>query len=144
MGSKDHLKKKLKELFPNVFGVLEAYKKYSNQFPWHNKSKPYASLAVVLQYIESFIFIDVICKRISMIYPDLPIFTLHDNILTVKGEEEKVKRVMEYTIKELTGVVPIIRVEDYSQNASVVVPSPLIFNDHMSNGAILRSRDLSG
>ena len=113
--SKSNSKSKLKHLlvkeFPNVFKILDLYKSKAHLFPWYNKEKPHASLAVLLQFIESYLIIDVICQQISHLYPDLPIFTIHDNILTVKGDEDKVRRVMEVAIKDMMWIAPIINVE---------------------------------
>ena len=108
---KSKLITEFEEEFPNVMYILNQFKHMSYLFPWYNHKKPHAALAVMLQYIESTIFIDNICKRISQQYPDLPIYTVHDNIITLKGEESTVKRIMEETIKQMTGVNPTIRID---------------------------------
>jgi hypothetical protein len=100
-----------KRVFPNVMFILNQFKHMAYIFPWYNPDRPHAVLAVMLQYIESTIFIDNVCMRISEEYPDLPIFTVHDSIITLKGEESKIQRIMEETIEELIGVRPTIRVE---------------------------------
>jgi len=97
--------------FPSVFKILDLIKEYAKHLPWYNKYKPHAVLAVLLQLIESTLFIDTICKRISVIYPLLPIFTIHDNILTIQGEEEKVKRIIEEVFDEYVGRKPTINID---------------------------------
>ncbi len=51
------------------------------------KSTNYTILPIILQRIESYLLIDVICKRISDLEPQIPIFTIHDSILTTRGNE---------------------------------------------------------
>lgn len=103
------------ELFPTVFTILNMFKKYSYQLPWYRKDKPHAALAVLLQFVESFLIIDVICKRISEEHPQVPLFTIHDNILTTKGNEGIVKKVMKEVTFGFLGKTATIRIEDYSK-----------------------------
>jgi len=107
-------KQKLLELFPSVFSILESFKTYSHNLPWHNEAKPHAALPVMLQYIESLIIIDSVCKRIGEEFPDTPIFTIHDSILTVEGEEDKIKTIIEETFQKLVGSIPKIHMNIFS------------------------------
>jgi hypothetical protein len=51
-------------------------------------------LARLLQAIESYMVLDRVCKRISLESPKMPIFTIHDSILTTEGNEEYVESVL--------------------------------------------------
>lgn len=46
------------------------------------KSYGYWELAVLLQRIESFLLLGKVCQRISLERPEIPLFTIHDNIVT--------------------------------------------------------------
>ena len=58
------------QLFPHVNSIFRMLKK-----------EYHSSLAIMLQRIESYIVLEVICKMISKDFPDLPIFTIHDSIV---------------------------------------------------------------
>jgi hypothetical protein len=70
------------------------------------KSVDYTYLPIMLQRLESLLVLDVICREISRLYPHIPLFTIHDNIITTKGNEGFVKAVMQEQIAEWTGYTP--------------------------------------
>jgi hypothetical protein len=70
------------------------------------KSVNYTYLPIMLQRLESFLVLDVICREISRLNPRIPLFTIHDNIITTKGNEGLVKAVMEEQIAKRTGYTP--------------------------------------
>ena len=60
-------------------------------------------LPIILQRIESFLILDVICKKISFMHPHIPLFTIHDSILTTQGNEAIVEEIMAREIQNWTG-----------------------------------------
>lgn len=70
-------------------------------------------LARLLQAIESYMVLDRVCKRISLESPKIPIFTIHDSIMTTEGNEEYVKSVIEVEFKERIRVVPNLTIEKW-------------------------------
>ncbi len=96
------LKRLFRDLFPNVSKVFSALKKNDS-----------AMLPRLLQAIESHIILRVVCKKLSEERPDVPLFTIHDNIATT---EENVEYVLDVMIKELeqhVGYFPTIKVEPW-------------------------------
>lgn len=86
---KDHLDfylpcKTFEVHFPSVYRLFTKIKEVD-----------YTYLSIILQRIESFLFLEVICKRINEQYPYIPLFTIHDCILTTKGNEYTVKAIIE-------------------------------------------------
>jgi len=63
-------------------------------------------LALILQRIESFLIIDIVCKKISELHPEILFLTIHDNIITTKGNEGIVKKIMTAEIEKWTGHKP--------------------------------------
>lgn len=81
------------------------------------KSKRYADLAILLQRIESYAILEVTCKRISKERPDLPIFTIHDSIATIEGEEAYVQSIMEEELNRISGCIPKLKTEYWADKA---------------------------
>ena len=81
-------KKLFSLLFPSVYKVYATIKREDKVL-----------LAVLLQNIESHFIVEVIGRRIAKEYPKLPIFTIHDSIMTTVGNEQLVSAIM---IEELT------------------------------------------
>ncbi|UEG49072.1 hypothetical protein LK994_10565 [Ferruginibacter lapsinanis] len=75
------------------------------------KKDNYRNLAVVLQRIESYLILERVCKRISKENPDLPLFTIHDSIVTTLGNENYVKSVMEDELRKSIGAAPQFSIE---------------------------------
>jgi hypothetical protein len=93
-------KRLFKKVFPSVSKVLEDYKYGDNRF-----------LAILLQQIESTLILKHIVPRIASERPDLPIFTIHDSVVTLVVEEGYVEQVMREEIMRLTGLTPKFGIE---------------------------------
>lgn len=93
-------KKLFKELFPTVMEIFENYKKEK-----HNL------LALKLQNIESEVVLDLVCKQIQSINPDIPLFTIHDSISTTQKYVPLVKEVFHQVLFERVGFNAKLRVE---------------------------------
>jgi len=72
-------------------------------------------LPVLLQRIESNLFIETIAKRISKERPLLPIFTIHDSIVTTVGNEDYVQNVIREELKLAIGATPTFGLEYYTK-----------------------------
>lgn len=86
-------KRDFKQTFPEVYKLFCAYKKSNHPFLSH-----------VLQKIESELIINKVCKRISIEKPLLPIFTIHDSVVTIKGNEDYVSSVIKEEMKKLANI----------------------------------------
>lgn len=95
-----------KEYFPEVYPVLNAI-----------RSKDYKVLPLILQNLESYLIIDIICKAISKKYPHIPLFTIHDSIITTEGNEKVVHDFMEKILTEYVGFIPKIKFEHPSESS---------------------------
>lgn len=88
-------KRKFREIFPDVYELFSLIKK-----------KEKSNMPKLLQRIESHIVLSVITKRISIEKPELPIFTIHDSIVTVQGYEDYVSQLMKCELKKMVGFAP--------------------------------------
>jgi hypothetical protein len=93
-------KRVFKSIYPSVYKIFSAIKK-----------KDHTLLPRLLQLLESFLFLQVITKRIFKERPNLPIFTIHDSIATTEGNEDYVKLVMQDELKRATGYTPTLKIE---------------------------------
>jgi len=86
----------LASLYPSVMSFVEGlngrFKLNSNKSKTKDDVAPFAFLT---QMIESRFILDIVCKRISEEYPHVPIFTIHDSILTTFKYQELIKSVLE-------------------------------------------------
>jgi hypothetical protein len=104
--------------FPEVAALFEDI----NKFFTHTKkesenlriSRSKNILAVTLQTIESYLVLDVVCKKIKDTYPSTPLLTLHDAIATNPEYEELLLEELNNTFNHLIGIPPSIKVEDWS------------------------------
>ena len=91
-----------KEIFPNVYRVFI-----------HEKGNDHSRFPIKLQQMESTTVLDVLCKRIHEKYPDLPIFTIHDCIVTLEGEESKVIDIIKEECTSRFGYYPQLKIEPW-------------------------------
>ena len=99
------MKSAFKSVFPKIYQLICLIKKEH-----HN------CLAILLQRIESFIIIEVICKRVSKEYPELPIFTIHDCIVTLKGKEEILIQIINEEMIKMIGIAPKLSYDFWDPN----------------------------
>lgn len=92
---------KFKELFPEAYELFRLIKSIVKNL-----------LPVILQRIESHLILEVVCKRIALNHPDLPLFTIHDSIITTKGNEGIVEEIMNREIENLTGYKASFEIKD--------------------------------
>ncbi len=90
-----------KEHFPEVYELFRLIKGIQNNY-----------LPIILQRIESFLVIDVVCKTLSKQHPQIPFFTIHDNVITTKGNEGIVRDIMSLEIEKWIGYKPQLAFED--------------------------------
>ncbi|MDV3793232.1 hypothetical protein CMT44_04395 [Elizabethkingia anophelis] len=84
--------KKFKQLFPNFSKLLDLLKQSNHK----NFSK-------MLQHIEANCIIDFVTKKLSIDYPQMPLFTIHDSIMTTESyrailDTEMPKLISEYCL----------------------------------------------
>lgn len=101
IGSKESIKI-FKELFPNVYEIFSLIKKGRNNHP---------ALSICLQRFEANLVLNTACKIISIIKPDVVIYTLHDSIITTDDNVDFVKRVLKKVLKNSIGVSPPLKIE---------------------------------
>jgi len=104
-------KRLFKKHFPTVYKIFSAIKR-------HDKT----ILPRLLQRIESHLVLLVIAKRIAKERRKLPIFTIHDSIITTKGNEEYVRAIIADEMKKAIGIAPKLSTEHWH-------PQNLTFND---------------
>lgn len=91
--------------FPNVQKLFETIKK-----------DEYNLLSILLQNIESFVILDNVAQKILCELSGLPFITKHDSLLPAgilaSDQPDKVKEIMLSTIKEVTGLMPHVRIKN--------------------------------
>jgi hypothetical protein len=76
------------------------------------KGKNYRHSAYLLQNLEATLFIYKICGRIMREKPALPLYTVHDSLLTTREHVEYVRSVILDEFRKL-GIHPTLHEEHY-------------------------------
>lgn len=78
------------------------------------KSKEYNTLSILLQQIESNVILRHVCPAIAQKYAEIPLFTVHDSIVTTEGNEELIRPIIEQEIRRVTGgFTPMLKLEKW-------------------------------
>jgi len=93
-------KRLFQKLFPGLFEYFVQLKRLHRDI-----------IPIVLQRWESYAVLQVITKRIARDYPDVPLFTIHDSIVTTRANGELVSAIMQEELNSLTGYSPAIKQE---------------------------------
>lgn len=106
--SKNSSKTKAKELFGILYpSVLKLF-----TFIKHEQHK---LLPILLQRIESEMVLDDIAMHFSNAYPELPIFTIHDSIITLASDYDKLEECMVERFTNRMGAVPKFKIECWKE-----------------------------
>ena len=96
-------KRVFRDRFPTVYKIFSCIKKGDK-----------TDLPKLLQRIESYIVLDRICLRIAQERPYLPIFTLHDSVITTVGNEGYVEAIMREELTLCIGYTPQFKIERWT------------------------------
>lgn len=88
-----------KGLFPNVYNIIKKI-----------KQEDHTSLAKLLQRTESEFVINKVIKRCMNEFPEIPVFTIHDSIMTISKYAEMLQSIMLEEFNKI-GIIPTLRVE---------------------------------
>jgi hypothetical protein len=67
----------------------------------------------LLTYIEAFVLLDVVAKQINDKYPNMPLGSIHDCLVTTTKHENALRKEMIYLIQEVTTLKAKVDVEDW-------------------------------
>lgn len=96
--------------YSEVYRVTQFIKKSSD-----NK----AFFPILLQNIEANFLLDYCTKHIADKYPDMPLLTIHDSIITTRKFEEILKDEFEKHLKMYFGLQPKLEVEYWNNNLQI-------------------------
>lgn len=68
-------------------------------------------LPILLQRIESVCVMEHVALEINKDHPDIPLFSIHDSLMTTEGNEGKVAEYMDRILTQLVGVKPGLKTE---------------------------------
>ncbi len=91
-------------VFPNVYEMIKLIKL------GHGNHRAYS---ILLQRLEAELILDKICKRISHAYPQIPIFTIHDSIVTIEKYVPIVENFMKKIMRINVGASPMLKIETW-------------------------------
>lgn len=80
----------------------------------------YKDLCSLFQRVESVAMQGFVCKRLQQEYPELPIFTLHDCLITTAGNEVLITKVMEEGITKYMGFTPKMKPTYWSKYSELI------------------------
>lgn len=99
--------------FPGVWKMFEflntGYKRTRKQ--GRKPGEQSSALALILQRIESIVFLDHIVPRILKELPGVPIWTIHDSILTPKRDHQEVAHIIRDECHMMIGHMPTVDFE---------------------------------
>jgi hypothetical protein len=103
------------QIFQTVFPGVE---KWINQI---HKLIGKQRFSYLLQRTESYLLLGVICREFNSMFPDAPLFTIHDGVFTTEDYVRNLNGFVLKRLKELTGVLAGCKIK-----VSQIDPNPLI------------------
>lgn len=98
---RSELKSLFAETFPHVAKLIKIH-----------KQKDHAHLPNLLTNIESTFIINIVCRRLMNQHPAVPVFTIHDSILTTKPHVEQIRSIVLQEFENLV-LTPTLHVTEY-------------------------------
>ena len=80
------------------------------------KKRKYNDFPIILQKIEAQMLLHKVAKRVYDINPDIPLYTIHDSILTTKHHSSTLKSILEDEYKKFLGFIPQFEKTEYSEH----------------------------
>lgn len=92
------------QIFPAVYGMIKLIKKGNGKHP---------AYSIMLQRLEAELILDKVCVRINKAYPHIPIFTIHDSIVTTEKYVTVVQNFVKKIMRQNVGASPQLKVETW-------------------------------
>lgn len=89
----------------------EAYPSISKIFMCLDECK--VKFSYLLQYVEAYVLLDYTAKRIHEDYPEMPLFSIHDALVTNDTWKHILEQEMLKQIKAITTIKPNLEIEDW-------------------------------
>ena len=109
--------KRFKSWFPEIAQLVSILNSLSREVSDLEKKK-ISFLPVLLQRIESWIVLRNICRRIAKEYPSVPLYPIHDSILTTKENVHVIRRVMETELYNFVKVTAGLSIEEFNETST--------------------------
>jgi hypothetical protein len=103
------------QIFQSVFPGMEKWINQIHTLIGKNR------FSYLLQRSESYLLLGVICKEFNSLYPDAPLFTIHDGVFTTEEFVRKLNGFILKRLNELTGILAGCKVK-----SSQIDPNPQI------------------
>lgn len=91
-----------KESFPTVYQIIKDQKHIASN-----------ALAIFLQKLESEMMLGTVCRYLMNKYPEVPLYTVHDCILTIPEYAPMVEALVYQMFIERYGIAPVLKVEPW-------------------------------
>ncbi len=91
--------------YPEVYKIIKAIKSNSK-----------SNLPILLQNIEADFILDYCTKKIANKYPEMPLFTIHDSIVTTENNIDILQHEFRIHLKEYFHILPSLKVEFWNNN----------------------------
>jgi len=101
-------------VFPNVYKLIECFRQ-ETQSKGISTDKEHTLFSRMMHKLEVNVFLDSICKEMELKHPEIPIFPIHDCIVTTEGCMAELKEVMNDVILKMIGEEPIIKYEPFKE-----------------------------
>lgn len=92
------------QIFPGVYGMINLIKRGRGQ---------HRAYSILLQRVESELILDKICAKINKAFPHIPIFTIHDSIVTTEEHVPVVQNFLKKIMRQNVGATPKLKVETW-------------------------------
>lgn len=89
----------------------EAYPSVSKIFKCLDECK--VKFSYLLQYVEAYVLLDYTAKKIHEDYPEMPLFSIHDALVTNEPWKDILEEEMKKHIKAISTVEPKLEIEDW-------------------------------
>ena len=93
-----------RKAYPSIHKIIKCF--YENGIKFHQ----------LLTTIEAYILLDVVAKQISNKYPNMPLGSIHDSLITLVKYQNVLKNEMNYLIEKTTTLKVKLEFEDWKKD----------------------------
>ncbi|EAR02018.1 hypothetical protein [Maribacter sp. HTCC2170] len=101
--------------FPSIYAIIQRIKEDED-----------VEFYQLLSHVEAYCLLDCVAKKIAAKYPEMPLLSIHDSLVTTDDMKTLLQNKMEKYLFDITRLKPTIELENWTEDKGITINNKLL------------------